>query len=143
MGEHGTGLEATAIKEAITAGQFVPVQVTVALLNKAIKDNLKMGNNLFVLDGFPRNSDNIREWQTQWGEYDIPMVLFLDAPQEVLSGRVPDASAVQSRMAYFNQNTFPLIKFFADSGKLQSISAVATPEQVYEQVRQVVRANIQ
>merc|ERR1712224_814661 len=126
-------------------GQFVPVHVTVSLINKAIQDNLRMGKNLFVLDGFPRNGDNIREWQTQCDHYDIPMVLFLDAPHEVLSGRLPelDAKALAERMGYFNQHTFPLVKFFADAGKLHSISAVPTPEQVYEQVRQVVRANIQ
>ena len=36
------------------AGQVVPVQVTVGLINKAIQDNLNMSKNLFVLDGFPR-----------------------------------------------------------------------------------------
>jgi len=48
--------------------------------------------------------------------------------------------AVKARLAQFKTQTLPLMAYFADARKLRSVSASAGPEQVYEQIRKVVRS---
>jgi len=43
------------IQNMIKEGKIVPSEVTIRLLQQAIKDN---GNDKFLIDGFPRNEEN-------------------------------------------------------------------------------------
>ena len=39
----------------------------------------------FLIDGFPRNEDNLAGWEKQMGDKaDIKFVLFFDCPEEVI-----------------------------------------------------------
>lgn len=42
------------------AGQIVPSEVTVGLLEKAMKESRKFK---FLIDGFPRNEENNQKWE--------------------------------------------------------------------------------
>ena len=46
--------------------------------------------NKFLLDGFPRNEDNLNGWEEQMTDKaDVKFVLFFECPEEVsLEGRV-------------------------------------------------------
>lgn len=48
------------IEEYIKEGKIVPVEVTIKLLLSAIE---KDGGKLFLIDGFPRNTNNLAGWQ--------------------------------------------------------------------------------
>ena len=48
------------INEFIKAGKIVPVAVTLGLLKKAME---RSGKELFLVDGFPRNWDNLQGWE--------------------------------------------------------------------------------
>lgn len=48
-------LISTMIQNMIKEGKIVPSEVTIRLLQQAIKDN---GNDKFLIDGFPRNEEN-------------------------------------------------------------------------------------
>ena len=38
----------------------------------------------FLIDGFPRNSDNLEGWEKQMdGKADVKFVLFFDCPEDV------------------------------------------------------------
>lgn len=40
----------------------------------------------FLIDGFPRNADNLSGWEKQMdGKADVKFVLFLECPEEVTS----------------------------------------------------------
>ena len=40
--------------------------------------------NKFLIDGFPRNADNLDGWEKQMdGKADVKFVLFLECPEEV------------------------------------------------------------
>lgn len=40
--------------------------------------------NKFLIDGFPRNADNLDGWERQMdGKADVKFVLFLECPEEV------------------------------------------------------------
>ena len=47
------------IENCIKEGKIVPVKVTVTLLWKAIEKNVLEKKNIFLVDGFPRNKDNV------------------------------------------------------------------------------------
>ena len=55
-------------------GTIVPVEITCSLLARAMKDS---GKNDFLIDGFPRNEDNLQGWNKEMGEkVNVKSVLF-------------------------------------------------------------------
>eukprot|EP00965_Chrysotila_dentata_P154833 5116566-Pleurochrysis_carterae.AAC.1 len=57
--------QAELIESYITEGKIVPVEITVKLLLAAIK---KDGGKRFLVDGFPRNTNNLSGWQLAVGD---------------------------------------------------------------------------
>ena len=58
--EKSTGSpSAELINRCISEGKIVPVEVTVNLIKKAIRSS---GKNRFLIDGFPRNEENLNGW---------------------------------------------------------------------------------
>ena len=44
----------------------------------------KSGKGKFLIDGFPRNKDNLEGWEREMGDRSIvKFVLFFDCPEEV------------------------------------------------------------
>jgi adenylate kinase family enzyme len=53
------------IKEYIKEGKIVPMEVTIKLLENAMRDSMKEGStspSLFLVDGFPRQMDQAIEF---------------------------------------------------------------------------------
>ena len=45
---------------------------------------VKSGKSKFLIDGFPRNHDNLSGWNEQMGEKaEVAFVLFVECPEEV------------------------------------------------------------
>ena len=53
------------IEHHITNGTIVPVAITCSLLERAMNASEK---NNFLIDGFPRNEDNLTGWTEQMGD---------------------------------------------------------------------------
>lgn len=69
------------IEGHIRNGTIVPVEVTCSLIEKAMKES---GKNRFLIDGFPRNQDNLDGWQRQMGnKVKECFVLLLSCTEEV------------------------------------------------------------
>ena len=60
----------------------MPAEVTVRLIRKAM-DASEM--NRFLIDGFPRNLDNLEAWEASAADGSVvfDFALFLDCPEEV------------------------------------------------------------
>lgn len=115
---------ADSIKQALVAGQIVPVEVSLGLLRAAMEAKAQeMGRDtLFLVDGFPRNFDNLSGWcRIMRDVADLWAVLYYQCPLEVLerrilergkdSGRADDnLASVKKRFATFEQNTLPVIE---------------------------------
>ena len=67
------------ITQFINEGKIVPVEVTVNLIKKAMAQS---GGSKFLIDGFPRNQNNLEGWFTTMGD-------------AVSSARLNSSSAVQ------------------------------------------------
>lgn len=87
--ERDSGSEnADLINKICLAGKLVPVEITVNLIKKAMK---KQGWNSkkFLIDGFPRNQDNVDGWnRVLASEADVKFVLFLECSQDKMIERI-------------------------------------------------------
>lgn len=62
-------------------GQIVPVEITIALLRKAME---KSSTKKFLIDGFPRNENNLDGWEREMTDKcEVKFVLFIECPEEV------------------------------------------------------------
>ncbi|XP_014675214.1 PREDICTED: UMP-CMP kinase-like [Priapulus caudatus] len=138
------------IEGHIRNGTIVPVEVTCSLLDKAMQDH---GGLNFLIDGFPRNKDNLEGWNKAMSDKTrLHFVLFFDCPDEVCierclgrgaagSGRSDDnAESLKKRVVTFVTSSLPIIQHYEVQGLVRKINAANTPDEVYEDVRKVFKA---
>lgn len=125
----------------IKEGQIVPVKITLGLLQQAM---VRSGRDLFLIDGFPRNFDNLQGWQEEMAEdeFQVQGVLFYDCPESVMeerllergktSGRSDDnAEAIRKRFRTYIESTMPVIDYYAKQDKVFKVDATPGPEEVF------------
>lgn len=153
------------IERHIKEGRIVPVEVTCSLLEKAMvehcgtlaanktKDNGDSDNELrgkFLIDGFPRNEDNLQGWTRQLADkVELLFVLFMDCPLEVCLKRCLDRGAqgsnrsddneesVKKRLTTYMQDTMPIVEHYKKHDLLRSIDATKSPQEVFSEVRKL------
>lgn len=153
--ERKTGSEvAELINNYIQEGKIVPVEITVNLIQNAINEKMAMGKRVFLVDGFPRNLDNLDGYQRVCGAtMDLRFVLWLDCPEKVMesrllergktSGRVDDnAAAIIKRFHTYQQESMPIIERFRSEGKVQHILSDTSKEEVFQKVTVVLDREI-
>ena len=114
------------IQKALVAGSIVPVEISLALLQQAMQKAAEsdVGQEcIFLVDGFPRNADNLSGWCRFMAEpsiADLWGVLVYTCPEKVLeerileraklSGRSDDnLESVRKRFRTFQEQTQPII----------------------------------
>jgi len=134
------------ISNMMKAGQIVPSEVTVGLLEKAMKESRKFK---FLIDGFPRNEENNQKWEEKMGnQVNFAFVLFFDCPEEVMqerllkrgesSGRNDDnIETIKKRFNTHQQQTMPVINYYDSLGKVAKINANRTADEVWVDVKKV------
>lgn len=122
-------------------GDMVPENVVLDLLKQNLE---KCGSAAGVLiEGFPRTAEQTQQYNDLVGRVDL--VFLLDSEETTLreslnqrkklSGRKDDtADAIESRLAFFRENTLPVIKHYDDEGRLVIIDG--------ERVRSEVQADL-
>lgn len=158
------------IEKHIRDGTIVPVEITCSLIEnvgkfKKICHLIAMGNiqysllyfiqamkesdkNNFLIDGFPRNQNNLDGWTTQMGgKVHVHFVLFLEAPEDVCvnrclqrgqagSGRSDDnPESLKKRVVTYNEATMPIVNHFEGLSLVKKVDASKGPEEVFEQVK--------
>ncbi|XP_067634869.1 UMP-CMP kinase [Eurosta solidaginis] len=138
------------IEEYIRNGKIVPVAVTCSLLEKAMKTS---GKQRFLIDGFPRNQDNLDGWKQQMGDkVDLKFVLFFNCSEDKCierclargqsgSGRSDDnLESLKKRIQTYNNDSMPIIKHFEQLGQVKQIDASPNADEVFKNVEQVFAA---
>jgi len=140
------------IDTLIREGQIVPIKVTLDLLRSAMEASMAQGKFLFLIDGFPRNQDNLEGWNAEMGAFaQVEFCLMLECPEEVMearllkrgetSGRTDDnATAIKKRFQTFVQATQPVVAQFAEQGKVRQVSAADSVDNVWKQIEQIFAA---
>ncbi len=73
----------------------MPAEVTVRLLHEAMD---KSGSSKFLVDGFPRDMQNLDCWTNEMSELcDVQFLLFLDCPTEVMTARLLERGKTSGR----------------------------------------------
>jgi len=139
------------IDEYIKAGKIVPVAVSLGLLKRAMDQT---PGSAFLIDGFPRNWDNVEGWDELMSDAaDVQCVLFLDCSEEeqerrvldrgLSSGRTDDnIESARKRFRTYTQETMPVVEHFEKSGLLRRIRAEADPDTVYARVKAAIAADL-
>lgn len=121
----------TQIQETLVAGNIVPVEISLSLLKAAMEQS--KGKSLFYLvDGFPRNDDNLDGWCNKMegtaSVYGVFMFAcpFAELEKRILergetSGRSDDnVASAKRRFATFERETVPVVNVLR---KVQSNSS--------------------
>jgi UMP-CMP kinase len=86
------------ISSYIKEGKIVPVEITVNLLLNAMNKSSKSGRSSFLVDGFPRNADNIEGWERVVGDKaSVLGCLYLDCPESVMESRLLERDKTSGR----------------------------------------------
>uniref|UniRef100_A0A6N2MV96 adenylate kinase n=1 Tax=Salix viminalis TaxID=40686 RepID=A0A6N2MV96_SALVM len=116
-------------------GKIVPSEVTVGILQQAMQQS---ENKKFIIDGFPRNEENIATFE-KTVKVEPEFVLFFDCPEDELKrrllnrnqGRADDNPVtIEKRLKVFKESTLPVINYYSSKGKVQKINAQRSVEQV-------------
>eukprot|EP00922_Rhytidocystis_sp_ex-Travisia-forbesii_P009407 GHVS01013702.1.p1 GENE.GHVS01013702.1~~GHVS01013702.1.p1 ORF type:complete len:218 (-),score=35.26 GHVS01013702.1:108-761(-) len=142
------------INKHIKEGSIVPVAVTVKLLMKKMKSSGWDGGK-FLIDGFPRNQDNLDGWHEVMtpdkGDksiVDVRICLFFDCEQNEMerrllergtaSGRLDDnPETIRKRFSTYVTETVPIAEYFSKCGKLKRVNAMQEIDAVWEDVKKL------
>ncbi|XP_048019751.1 UMP-CMP kinase isoform X1 [Megalobrama amblycephala] len=140
------------IDSYIKEGKIVPVEITINLLKKAMEETMRVDEKKFrfLIDGFPRNQDNLQGWNTVMdGKADVKFVLFFDCGNEVCidrclergksSGRTDDnRESLEKRIQTYLQSTRPIIEQYEKQGKVRTIDASRSVDEVFADVKNIL-----
>ncbi|KAK4240942.1 adenylate kinase-domain-containing protein [Achaetomium macrosporum] len=129
------------IKDCIKNGEIVPMEVTIALLENAMRDTMaRTGNKKFLIDGFPRKMDQALKFE----EVVCPakLVLFYDCPEKEMerrllergktSGRADDnAESIRKRFRTFVETSMPVVDHYEAENRVVKVDSTPPPDQVY------------
>lgn len=135
---------------APAAGAAADIDATVAALSRSIQEHVHGGNLYFLVDGFPNTLPARSAWEaTMASKVDVPFMIYLETAQQVMeqrlasrakhTGRPAEQPAVlQKRFQTFARDTIPVINSYGSEGRLQVVDASPMPDQVYEQIRNII-----
>lgn len=141
--------ESDIIENFIRQGKIVPVEITIALLEKAMVNTTETNpkNRGFLIDGFPRNRNNLDGWNEKMeGKAVIEGVLFFEASDEVCverclsrgqsGGRSDDnIDTLNKRLKTYHESTMPILEHFKTQKILHRIDATPGPDEVFSAVQ--------
>ncbi|GLB35264.1 putative catalyzes the phosphorylation of pyrimidine nucleoside monophosphates at the expense of ATP [Lyophyllum shimeji] len=147
----------TLIQTCIREGTIVPMEVTIALLENAMKAEMRDGRpgegwqdgrGRFLIDGFPRKMDQALKFDETVCMASV--VLFFSTSEEVMlkrllergktSGREDDnVESIKKRFRTYNADTMPVIAHYSLLGKVAEVDSTGSVEEVHALASQVVR----
>jgi UMP-CMP kinase len=137
------------IRDCIKNGEIVPMEVTVALLENAMRDTIaRTGTKKFLIDGFPRKMDQALKFE----EVVCParLVLFYDCPEAEMerrllergktSGRADDnAESIRKRFRTFVDTSMPVVHHYEAEGRVVKVDSTPPPDKVYADTQEKLR----
>ncbi|KAH9905542.1 UMP-CMP kinase [Fomitopsis serialis] len=144
------------IRTYIKEGQIVPMEVTIKLLENAMKATVAEsrsgegwadGKGRFLIDGFPRKMDQAVKFDEEVCESSL--VLFFTTTEEEMSKRLlkrgetsgredDNEESIKKRFRVYKEQTMPVIEHYTKLHKVASIDATATIEEVHQKAKAVV-----
>lgn len=136
------------IEKHIREGSIVPAEITCGLIQRAMK---KSKNHKFLIDGFPRNQQNLDCWNKQMAQNVILLlVLFFECSSAVSeqrclrrgaagSGRVDDSvESLRKRFVTYANDTVPVIEHYKRQNIIHTIDSARSRYCVFVDVKTVL-----
>ncbi|GAB7192487.1 adenylate kinase [Kineococcus sp. NUM-3379] len=136
----GTELGVTA-KEYIDAGKYVPDEVTNAMVRSRLAEADVVDG--FILDGYPRTTDQVRELDTMLSEAGLQLaaVVEITADRDELvrrllarageQGRSDDTEdVIRERQRVYAEQTAPLVEVYAERALLRRVDGLGPIDEV-------------
>ncbi|KAK5650960.1 hypothetical protein RI129_001989 [Pyrocoelia pectoralis] len=135
------------IEEHIREGKIVPVDITCSLLERAIQES---ANKKFLIDGFPRNEDNLEGWNRRCAKNaQLLLVLYFNCPLEVCSSRClrrgaggsgrsdDNAESLHKRFHTYLSATQPIINRYKELNLVREIDSTQRINKVWSDVKKI------
>ena len=132
------------VNSIISQGKIVPVKITCSLLKKAMDESGK--NNIFLIDGYPRNQDNIDGWNEVFGNnYKLITSIILGCDEEQLekrllgraktSGRSDDkVEVIKKRFKVYMEQSHPIEAKLKLMGPFIEVKADCSIDEVFQKI---------
>jgi len=146
--ENPDSVFSTSIRNHISEGKLVSSELLLSLLTEKIK-KLNENNVKILLDGFPRNKENLDVWKDMEldMEFEVKVSIFLDCSLETMesnileraktSGRSDDnMETIKKRIIVFETQTKPLLEIFEKEDKIIRVDAEKSPEHIFQEVKE-------
>ena len=112
------------VKEILAKGQFVPNDIVLDLIKKSVSES----PNGYVLDGWPRYMQQVRDMEAS--NIGVDFAVFLDVSREevlkrlLARGRADDTEEIiNNRIDLYNRETGPVVEYFRDKQGFLEIKA--------------------
>ncbi|MEZ0165016.1 adenylate kinase [Kineococcus sp. LSe6-4] len=135
----------TTVKEYLDAGKYVPDSVTNAMVRDRLQQPDAAGG--FILDGYPRTTDQVRELDDMLVETGgkLEHVLEITADTDELvrrlsrraveQGRSDDTEdVIRTRQQVYLEQTAPLVEVYSERGLLRSVDGLGEISDVTERL---------
>jgi len=121
------------------------VRITIGLLEKAMRSK-GWEKSRFLIDGFPRNPDNVQGWNEVIGDKaDTKGIIYIKCSEDTMakrilkraetSGRIDDnIETIKKRFTQYTNETWPIIeaKKKEDPKAVFELNGEEAPEKVYQ-----------
>ena len=138
------GLEA---KKLMDAGDLVPDDVMEGIVTERLaKPDAEPG---WLLDGYPRTLGQVEALGRNVGEDFVDLAVNLDVPVDVVTGRMvargredDTEDAIRRRLELYEEQTAPLLAWFAERDLLVEVDGVGTEDEVVARLVAAVDARL-
>ena len=136
------------INDCISQGKIVPSHVTCQLVADAMREAYEAtGCTKFLVDGYPRSQGNVDAWTETMSQHSVDFCLYMDAPEEVLVGRLLERAktsgrsddsieVIRKRLATNRKECEPIVAMYEKENKVRRIAADQSVEQVFAEIEQ-------
>jgi len=119
-----------------------------------VKANILYKKGNFLLDGFPRNQENIDSWNKKMAPYcSTEFLLFFDCDKQKMQERMEERSktsgrsddnpeTIKKRLDTFELQTKPIIDYFTKQKKVVRIDADGQIDEIFERVSEQINNRI-
>ena len=129
------------IENQMKEGKLISSSTLMKVLKEYIMESR---NNKILVDGYPRNQENIDEWEKQMkGLVDVKGALYIEVSNEEMTkrllgrneGRADDnEETIKKRLTTFEKETKPIVNYFERQGNLIKINGERTVDEISQDI---------